>query len=148
MSSREDADGQAMGFRNSEDFAIYLASTKERRPITAQPVQPADHITDVGNMVQSVHPTLSDAQASLVWATARDKWNAHADVYNWWEHLGGDEMSLLIIREAEFQLAAIAQPVQPATMREPAETGLFTRQMQDYDCGLGKWLAAPPTKPE
>lgn len=44
---------------------------------------------------------LSDAQASMIWPIAQDKWNAKADGYNQWDSLGRDEMSLLICREAE-----------------------------------------------
>ena len=59
-------------------------------------------------------PTIKNAE--LVWHIAQDKWNAQADKYNKWDSLGQDEMSVLIVREAELQLSQIVQPEQPATV--------------------------------
>ena len=62
---------------------------------------------------QPEQPSIKDAE--LVWPIAQDKWNAQADEYNQWDNLGRDEMSVLIVREAELQLSQIVQPEQPAT---------------------------------
>lgn len=64
-------------------------------------------------MTDPVQKTIPKADAELVWQIAQEKWNAQADNGNQWDALGQDEMSLLIVREAELQLAAIALPVQP-----------------------------------
>lgn len=74
--------------------------------------------------------------AELVWPIAQDKWNAQADGYNKWDSLGRDEMSVLIVRETELQLAAIAQPAEP--------TGWPPGMLQDDSKGLSKWLSNTP----
>ena len=97
MSSREDADGQAMGFRNSEDFAIYLASTKESRPMAvAQPVQPA----------KALMPEYPIFPSPVHRGSPQDLWNADQMINYAREH------GLKCM-----QIAAIAQPVQPAAWK-------------------------------